>query len=290
LPPADHPCKSRRTCAGVVERRCVGVGRPPKVAPSGQSHTSALSSWGETRGGGGVFFFIFSFFFFVFVFCGWGCFGAPCPCPAPAWHWDQAICSVRAASPAGPAFEPAFFARQPLRARLQERRQHRIALGASHPIAVVIPLSATICGGISVRIDERGHLARTAPPAATLPAPISVIESWPSPEGLPPVCLEVDDDERGLPPDRSASGSTSAKTQLPCADGRDGTEQRMVAHAGFRNCRCSRSRAGNTDRDDCHMGTVEDRLRRLAACARGPPPPGCTDCVFSVVAGCQRRC
>ena len=72
-------------------------------------------------------------------------------------------------------------------------------LGASHTIAVVIPVSATICGGmLRPGIDQRGQLTQHRAAAhldrADLGDRVMALAGGPSAGGL-----EVDDDERGLP-------------------------------------------------------------------------------------------
>ena len=60
-------------------------------------------------------------------------------------------------------------------------------LGASHTIAVVIPVSATICGGMLRPGSTSVASSPSTAPPRTLTAPISVIASWPSPVARPPV-------------------------------------------------------------------------------------------------------
>ena len=72
-------------------------------------------------------------------------------------------------------------------------------LGASHTIAVVMPVSATICGGMLRPGSTSVASSPSTAPPRTLTAPISVIASWPSPRGAAAGGLEVDDDEGRLP-------------------------------------------------------------------------------------------
>ena len=71
---------------------------------------------------------------------------------------------------------------------LQERRQHRRDAWAHRStIAVVMPVSGTICGGMARPGSTRVANSPSTSPPRTLTAPISVMASRPSPLARPPV-------------------------------------------------------------------------------------------------------
>ena len=92
-------------------------------------------------------------------------------------------------------------------------------VGALHTIAVVMPVSATICGGMLRPGSTRVASSPSTAPPRTLTAPISVMESWPSPLARPPVVSRSTTTKVVSRSDTEsmskASGSTSAKLSWP---------------------------------------------------------------------------
>ena len=99
---------------------------------------------------------------------------------------------------------------------LQERRQHRVDLGASHTMAVVIPVSWTICGGMLRPGSTSVANSPSTTPPRTLTAPISVMASKfsPSPVARPPVVSRSTTTKVVSRSDTSPR-STSAKLSWP---------------------------------------------------------------------------
>ncbi len=83
--------------------------------------------------------------------------------------------------------------------------------GALHTIAVVIPVSATICGGMLRPGSTSVASSPSTTPPRTLTAPISVIWSWLSPLARPPVVSRSTTTNVVSRSETSACRSTSAK-------------------------------------------------------------------------------
>ena len=88
-------------------------------------------------------------------------------------------------------------------------------VGASHTIAVVMPVNATICGGMLRPGSISVASSPSTVPPRTLTAPISVMASWPSPLARPPVVSRSTTTNVVSRSETSASGSTSAKLSWP---------------------------------------------------------------------------
>ena len=88
-------------------------------------------------------------------------------------------------------------------------------VGALYTIADVMPVSATICGGMLRPGSTSVASSPSTAPPRTLTAPISVIASWLSPEARPPVVSRSTTTKVVSRRDMSASGSTSAKLSWP---------------------------------------------------------------------------
>jgi hypothetical protein len=88
-------------------------------------------------------------------------------------------------------------------------------VGALHTIAVVMPVSAMICGGMLRPGSTSVASSPSTSPPRTLTAPISVIESWFSPDAEPPVVSRSTTTKVVSRRDTSANGSTSAKLSWP---------------------------------------------------------------------------
>ena len=86
-------------------------------------------------------------------------------------------------------------------------------VGASHTIAVVMPVSATICGGMLRPGSTSVASSPSTAPPRTLTAPISVMASKfsPSPVARPPVVSRSTTTKVVSRSETSAVGSTSAK-------------------------------------------------------------------------------
>ena len=168
-------------------------------------------------------------------------------------------------------------------------------LGASYTIAVVIPVSATICGGmLRPGIDQCGelaeHLAAAHLDRADLGDRVVVLAA-----GAPAGGLQVDDDERGLP-QRQVSRQRIDVREAQLAHaltvgnrtdndvGRPALPRRTELACRCPPIPCGQHRAEDSghDTDDRRPDTGTVKIDCDDCAVRGP---GCQDCVVSVLLG-----